>query len=379
MVPLLVAFAGAAALTWVCDTLELIPWRRAKAAHWSERARRIHAARVGAVITESAIPFLALVIGLHLGIGDRWPVLVVSAYLGSLAGRWPLSRALVPDLTLRKWLRLTAVHLVQRSINWGLFAAAVYWMPAAWNVYAAVVGAAYLGLRLWLSFGAGLRLLRLFGILVPASPQLRRLVDEAVREMSLSSPAAIWELRTPQANAYALMTTRELIFTSAFVQGAPDDELRAIGRHELAHLAESRWMIASRIVGDLVFAPLIFTRPVLATWGGAGLAALTAGCGVLWILRPILAQALDRRDRVPVPDATAYARGLERIHRINLMPAVMSGNRLNTHPNLYDRMLAANVTPDFPRPAPASGQPLSANLIVAAITLGVILLFQARR
>lgn len=383
MLLLLVAFAGGAALTWACDTLELIPWRRAHAAHWSERARLIHPARVGAVITESAIPLLALVIGLHLGLRDRWLTILAGAYLGAMAGRWPLSRALVPDLTPRAWLRLSVTHLVHRSVSWGMFAAAVYGMPAVWNARAAAVGILYLGLRLALAFGLRLRLLRAFRVLVPAAPPLRRLVDETAREMDLSAPATTWELKLPQANAYAAVTTREIIFTSALVQNTPDDELRAIARHELAHLAESRWMIASRLAGDMIFVPLIFMRPVLASWGGGGLALVAGVWGGLWLLRPMFVQALERRaDRQAIaatPDATAYARVLERIHRINQMPAVLSANKLNTHPNLYDRMLAANVTPDYPRPAPAKGQPLSANVIVAAVTFGLIFLFQTRR
>jgi hypothetical protein len=52
------------------------------------------------------------------------------------------------------------------------------------------------------------------------------------------------------------------------------------------------------------------------------------------------------------PDSGAYAQALARLHEDNLAPAVMLKERM-THPNLYDRLLAAGVTPDFPRPAPA--------------------------
>jgi hypothetical protein len=51
-------------------------------------------------------------------------------------------------------------------------------------------------------------------------------------------------------------------------------------------------------------------------------------------------------------DAGTYARALTRLYADNLLPAVTAKERA-THPHLYDRLLAAGVTPDFPRPAPA--------------------------
>jgi hypothetical protein len=48
----------------------------------------------------------------------------------------------------------------------------------------------------------------------------------------------------------------------------------------------------------------------------------------------------------------AYAQALLKLYTDNLLPAVSARKRA-THPHLYDRLLAAGVTPDFPRPAPA--------------------------
>lgn len=371
----LIAFAGGAALTWLCETLELIPWRRAQTAHWAERARVIHPARVASVMNEWAIPALAVVAGLHVGQRHHWLTLAAGAYAGWLAGGLPMCRALVPDLTARVWLRLLAVHLISRVLVAGVFIAAAWWMPAQWSLAAAVIGASYLILQLALVFGLGLRLLRAARILVPASPRLQRIVDETAASAGVVVRAT-WELRLPLANAYASTPTGEVIVSSALLQSAPDDELRAVCRHEIAHLTESRWIILSRIIGTLVLMPLIFLRPVVTTWGNGGLALMAGACALLWILRPRFVQALERRaDRQTiesVPDATAYARVLERMHRLNQVPAVLSHNALNTHPNLYDRMLAANVPPDFPRPEPPSGQPASAIIIVALGMFGLM-------
>ena len=51
-------------------------------------------------------------------------------------------------------------------------------------------------------------------------------------------------------------------------------------------------------------------------------------------------------------EPTAYARALEHLYQVNQMPAVMPNRRRQRHPDLYDRLLAAGITPDFPRPNP---------------------------
>ena len=49
------------------------------------------------------------------------------------------------------------------------------------------------------------------------------------------------------------------------------------------------------------------------------------------------------RTRASIPGALA------KLYQANDMPAVMPKKRL-PHPHLYDRMVVAGVTPDFPRP-----------------------------
>jgi len=48
-------------------------------------------------------------------------------------------------------------------------------------------------------------------------------------------------------------------------------------------------------------------------------------------------------------EAGGYAMALEHIYQLNHVPAVMPGKR-TIHPHLYDRLLAAGVTPSYPRP-----------------------------
>jgi hypothetical protein len=53
------------------------------------------------------------------------------------------------------------------------------------------------------------------------------------------------------------------------------------------------------------------------------------------------------------PDPGVYARALERLYEDGLLPAVNTQAQ-SGHPHLYDRLLAAGVTPSFPRPRPPS-------------------------
>jgi len=58
----------------------------------------------------------------------------------------------------------------------------------------------------------------------------------------------------------------------------------------------------------------------------------------------------DQMAQSTATDTGAYASALARLYEDSLAPAVNAVARA-THPHLYDRMLAAGVTPNFPRPA----------------------------
>ena len=71
-------------------------------------------------------------------------------------------------------------------------------------------------------------------------------------------------------------------------------------------------------------------------------------------------------------DKSIYARALSKLYQANEVPAVMGRKRM-AHPHLYDRLLAAGITPDFPRPdPPARWGGKVANLIVAVNMVGFL-------
>ena len=64
---------------------------------------------------------------------------------------------------------------------------------------------------------------------------------------------ATWELGGMAANALALPVTRELIFTERLLAVCSDEEVAAICAHELAHLTESKAVLAGRLLRSFSF------------------------------------------------------------------------------------------------------------------------------
>ena len=71
-------------------------------------------------------------------------------------------------------------------------------------------------------------------------------------------------------------------------------------------------------------------------------------------------------------DTGTYARALARLYEDNLAPAVMP--KETTHPHLYDRLVAAGVTPDFPRPAAAASTTWYGHILAGAMGLLAVVL-----
>jgi hypothetical protein len=74
-------------------------------------------------------------------------------------------------------------------------------------------------------------------------------------------------------------------------------------------------------------------------------------------------------------DKVVYAQALERLYEINQTPAVMPRRATKIHPDLYDRMIAAGVTPDYPKPAPAKGLFWTTYLMLFSLFLSPVMLF----
>ena len=83
----------AALLAMTLNWLALIPWRRSRGAHWTERARRLYPARVGAAWNLWLIPASVFLLVLIFHPAEVFLALTTSllAWVGVLLGTWPFS------------------------------------------------------------------------------------------------------------------------------------------------------------------------------------------------------------------------------------------------------------------------------------------------
>jgi Zn-dependent protease with chaperone function len=199
--------------------------------------------------------------------------------------------------------------------------------------------------------------------------RLQGIVRDTAAKMNVSF-RELCLMRSSAAQAFAMPGSRRLVFTKRLLDLLSDDEIAAICAHELAHLTEARSDYYKRYVSWLIFMPWIFFNPMVHALGQWGFGLL--------LLSSLSAPVLDRRvsrkleiraDRIArsnEPDPGIYALALTRIYEDNLLPAVQAKARAS-HPHLYDRLLAAGVTPDFPRPAPAVDMAWPGTLCCAAV------------
>jgi hypothetical protein len=136
-----------------------------------------------------------------------------------------------------------------------------------------------------------------------------------------------------------------------------DEELESVCAHEAGHLTESKWVYCGRMVAIAALASLTLAVPVLYRFGLVGLLALVLATLAILMVPLGVARRMERRaDAVATKqtaDPVAYARALEKVYQLNGIPATKPKRSGQPHPDLYDRMLAAGVTPSFERPRPA--------------------------
>jgi Zn-dependent protease with chaperone function len=351
MLPAL-CFAAAFVLLAVVNWISLVPWRKSVGRHWTERARILWPIRRSAAILTLYIPWIlaAATLGYRettlAGLIPSW----LAGSAGAVGASWFLTREIFPHARLRPWLHDVAVGWVLRHGIWlGLIGIAVS-MPESFGArtWLSLAGA-FLLMVVWPSLA--LRLLRVVGIIRPAGERLRRIVTS---RSGAGSPKVrgIWQAGGLAANALALPLTGTLLFYDRLLDVLDDEEVASIADHELGHLAESRWVIAGRYFGSMAVLPILLIRPAIAQWEFPGMLLMFVVMFVWLRLANRLAHRMELRADGAATDhqaaAGVYARALAKIYEVNQLPAVTAKSM--THPSLYERMTAAGVTPDFPRP-----------------------------
>jgi Zn-dependent protease with chaperone function len=139
-----------------------------------------------------------------------------------------------------------------------------------------------------------------------------------------------------------------------------------------AFIAESPSSSAFRQVMHFVWIPVVAIKPILGSWGSAGLVVfLGIFTLVLLVLRGYAATLETRSDTYAIgnsEEARVFGHALGKIYRVGLIPAVL---RRATHGQLSERMEAAGLTTDFDPPTPP---PMGAVLVPTgmAILVGLV-------
>jgi len=377
------SFCAAFLFAWGLNWLALIPWRRSAAKHWTERARLLYPARKSARLNLCFLVIVSLATALILDPEINLFFAAAPALLGAVLGSYPMSREIFPEVRFKPWLHLVASSLLLIFGFWAVLFLGAIEIPGNFGPMTWVIAGAVLLVLVAFLFGLGVRLMRWLRLLKPAPEHLRALVGDISQKMKVPVRNT-WVLPAHLSNAVALPLTRQLIFTEKLLATHPDTEITAICAHELGHLNEPRKVVFARALVALSLFPLVFFNPMNSLTGVAN--------GFLLPLFPMLILALTgmrvsrrmekRADKIAIDsehiNPEVYARALERLYQTNQMPAVMPLRSNKIHPDLYDRMIAAGVTPDFPKPAPAKGLSWTSYLLPAGLFVVLFLIFLAR-
>jgi len=349
---------------WLGTRIALSPLRGAPPGHWTDKARLAYPGWQLLTFGEILQPapwalFVNALSDWFVPSTQRW--LLPLVVLASFAGAGVVSRRIESQVRQRAvsfldWLRGWAVRLLFFLAPPVVCVILGQLLPDRlnWTVAAMLVGAA--AVMTLMSYGGLLTLSRGLGLVRPAPERLRRLVSAAAQRVGAPPPAA-YLLRWKAANAFALPFSHAMAVTDTLLDSFSDEEIISVCVHEIAHLTEPRRIHLARLTGQFVWLALPLAGPLSGTLGQPGMVAalLLFLTGFFFVRRMVFAMEVraDSLGRSHEGDAGTYARALEKLYEINLMPA-MTRQKRPTHPHLYERLLAAGVTPAYPRPEPPS-------------------------
>ena len=361
--PLLLFVPAALVLSFLTSTLIVaIAGRRPPPAdaHWMERARLTWPGRraAGLSVLAQAVVWGAVGAGYSTRLSAvSWRIAAPACMLAALVGAWAnalrVERRLRGPAPLGSWVRQRLTRFVVLYPHLLVAIAGMGLAGDRFSLRSALVMAGVVATLLAILRGGGLKVGRGLGLVFPASPRLRAAMELAAR--SSSRPTAAFELDLGVANAFALPPARSVAVTREAIALLTDDELAAVCGHELGHVEEPRRLSVLRAAVTLsILVPAVLGRALMSSFGAAGL--LASMVPILFVL-----VRFRRVSRSAEADADAhahggaapgvYARALEKLYRHNMVPAVLAG-RGASHPHLYDRLLAAGVAPEVPRPEP---------------------------
>jgi Zn-dependent protease with chaperone function len=350
--------------------------------HWSEVARHYWHLRIARTLGTLWIVIAAAAVS-YRDLANRgdgvWIFMVAAAALaGCIVGSRVASRGLpLSDTVRRGGLRATLTHLLLFPGWPSLFLVMALTIRRGLGAESLAIAGAAVLLNVVLMLGGSVAILRMTGLLKPVDEPLQR----ASREQAAADGVPlrhVLQMDLPMANAFAFPWTKDLGFTRSTLAVLNGKELHSVIAHELGHLKEGLATRGSRLIGLLAF--FTFGLAPAAFINGQPLVALGLFAGYLVVSR--IASRVHKRLEVSADEQAhraesemkgeeqeevgAYASALEKIHKANLIPAVLAPR--SPYPSLYDRMISAGVTPDFPRPeAPRRLAPMLCGLLATGL------------
>jgi Zn-dependent protease with chaperone function/Tfp pilus assembly protein PilF len=352
------------------------------AVHWSERARRSFPFKAFLGFCLLVLPVLYAANALYYP-GSQLPVSRwLLFWVVLLVGMLSVNRVVVflarryqaqPDTALQNLQNIAVTYFIYAPV-FVIFIIMSMALPSTWNAQAVLVLGGGVLAYFWLQFGGWVRLGRLLRLVYPAGPELTGAAGEVARQLGCSEPA-VWMFRWRKANAFAFIFSNAILVTEKLHGLLDPDEMKSVLAHEMAHLCEDRVTQAMRLLVPLLLLPLFSLQ---LWWSDNGWYELSGFYIFLllgvFLLRKRRRRMEERADTFGNKAAVAegiYPRALAKIYEDNLVPAVMPGKRM-VYPHLYDRMLAAGMTPDYPRPKPPLRWGIWPGLVVCLLNLGIV-------
>ncbi len=361
--PLVLNLSAAAVVSFLAVRLAVLGTpRRAwsnEAMHWSERARALYPSRRAARALKLIAPVVFAVIcwtaaGELLPL-SRWAMGLagfVTSYASVHVAGFLTERRIRPRLTVAQYARTVVFALF--VLVWLLLPGVLVFVLAGEELNTRWFVACLIGLVVAMAMQriGVLRAAAFVRLARDADERLRGTMERASQKAGIH-PKWVGILPLPLANAFAQPIHRQVVFTSGALEAMDDGEIEAIALHELGHLDQARSFQQARTIGTVLLLMLGGSRPVFAEFGLMGFLPLVASIFVIAILSGRRQrrgeESADRHAHEHVEDPSEYAKALEKIYEINLMPAVL-GHKLAAHPDLYDRQQAAGYTPTYARP-----------------------------
>lgn len=372
------SFVVAAVASIASDFLALYPFTKCSEKHWVEKARRAYPARLTAIVN----PFLlAAFFGTYGWIDNpSSPVIYLivgaaSAYIAAMM-LW----AYVEKRILERNLKISSLIKSHLSI-WFLFYYPIWILilllslPSRLTPGGFVLHGVIFIIYCALAAGGSFMIAKALGLAGPGSSRLRRLIEETHEKLGVA-PRRVYEISWIMVNALVYPITKMLVVSKSAMKHLTDRELKAILKHEFGHLAEPLPVVLVRMSG-LVFLFLLFSiRQIYGTFGiiGVLVTLLSAFLGI-FLLNLLARRMEERADTVAATeDDGTYAKTLEKIYHLNMLPAVNSSKK-SPHPDLYDRMIDAGVSPDYPRPKPPTRLMTTVALVLSLLISFTAMLF----